>query len=219
MSLWSFEGVRGCARHALSQVSVVIAAGKHLFPFRTEKLSPPAPMVLGGQPPGRVGRRRIIFARGRDAMSASRFVPGRLTAGAQLLAPVRDRARAAGGRARRPADASRTCAASPSSRERVDGVERLGRRARPERRRAPSACSRRTSASASPCGEPQSARRAAVGVELALRREQQVRRTPLRSGRARRAAPVERKPPMRLASTSAAGERAPPASGRGRRGA
>ena len=25
---------------------VVIAAGSHLFPFRTEKLSPPAPMVL-----------------------------------------------------------------------------------------------------------------------------------------------------------------------------
>ena len=25
---------------------VVIAAGFHLFPFRTEKLSPPAPMVL-----------------------------------------------------------------------------------------------------------------------------------------------------------------------------
>src|SRR6266508_729387 len=42
-------------------LSAVIAAGVHLFPFRTEKLSPPAPMVLGGQPPGRVGRRRISF--------------------------------------------------------------------------------------------------------------------------------------------------------------
>ena len=38
-------------------VSAVIAAGVHLFPFRTEKLSPPAPMVLGAQAPGRVGRR------------------------------------------------------------------------------------------------------------------------------------------------------------------
>ena len=37
---------------------VVMAAGKHPFPFRTRKLSPPAPMVLGGWPPGRVGRRR-----------------------------------------------------------------------------------------------------------------------------------------------------------------
>ena len=27
-------------------IQVVIAAGSHLFPFRTEKLSPPAPMVL-----------------------------------------------------------------------------------------------------------------------------------------------------------------------------
>src|SRR5437588_8497958 len=37
-----------------------MARGKHLFPFRTEKLSPSAPMVLGLQGPGRVGRRRFI---------------------------------------------------------------------------------------------------------------------------------------------------------------
>ena len=37
---------------------VAMAAGKHPFPFRTRQLSPPAPMVLGGRPPGRVGRRR-----------------------------------------------------------------------------------------------------------------------------------------------------------------
>src|SRR6187399_2963931 len=48
-------------------ISAVIAAGVHLFPYRTEKLSPPAPMVLGGQPPGRVGRRRIILARSLDS--------------------------------------------------------------------------------------------------------------------------------------------------------
>ena len=36
-----------------------MAAGSHPFPSRTRKLSPPAPMVLGGRPPGRVGRRRI----------------------------------------------------------------------------------------------------------------------------------------------------------------
>ena len=29
-----------------AKYQVVIAAGSHLFPFRTEKLSPPAPMVL-----------------------------------------------------------------------------------------------------------------------------------------------------------------------------
>src|SRR5688500_18749822 len=40
------------------RVSVVIARGLHLFPFRTEQLSPSAPMVLGPRGPGRVGRRR-----------------------------------------------------------------------------------------------------------------------------------------------------------------
>src|SRR4051794_1536129 len=38
-----------------------IARGKHLFPFRTEQLSLSAPMVLGGKPPGRVGRRRFFL--------------------------------------------------------------------------------------------------------------------------------------------------------------
>ncbi len=40
---------------------VTIAAGIHLFPFRTEKLSPPAPMVLQGRLCGRVGRRPFFF--------------------------------------------------------------------------------------------------------------------------------------------------------------
>ena len=39
---------------------VALARGKHLFPFRTEQLSPSAPMVLGSQGPGRVGRRRFF---------------------------------------------------------------------------------------------------------------------------------------------------------------
>jgi len=39
---------------------VAMARGKHLFPFRTEPLSPSAPMVLGPQGPGRVGRRRFF---------------------------------------------------------------------------------------------------------------------------------------------------------------
>ena len=60
MLLWSFEGARGIAAAGASTISAVIAAGIHLFPFRTEKLSPPAPMVLGGQPPGRVGRRPVF---------------------------------------------------------------------------------------------------------------------------------------------------------------
>ena len=44
----------------LQRFPVAIAAGKHPYPFRTRQLSPPAPMVLGGRPPGRVGRRRDI---------------------------------------------------------------------------------------------------------------------------------------------------------------
>jgi hypothetical protein len=45
----------------LSRFAVAIARGKHLFPFRTEQLSLSAPMVLGSQGPGRVGRRRFTF--------------------------------------------------------------------------------------------------------------------------------------------------------------
>src|SRR3990170_1063241 len=65
----------------LSTISAVIASGVHLFPFRTEKLSPTAPMVLGAQAPGRVGRRRIIFEGprerpfGRSATRRNRGVP------------------------------------------------------------------------------------------------------------------------------------------------
>src|SRR4051812_29946522 len=42
------------------QISVAIAWGKHLFPFRTEQLSPTAPMVLVPYGTGRVGRRRFL---------------------------------------------------------------------------------------------------------------------------------------------------------------
>ena len=35
-----------CVTDVKPYIQVVIAAGSHLFPFRTEKLSPPAPMVL-----------------------------------------------------------------------------------------------------------------------------------------------------------------------------
>src|SRR6478609_4668112 len=51
-----------------------IARGKHLFPFRTEPLSLTAPMVLGGQPPGRVGRRRFFLQAAPRA--AFLFPPG-----------------------------------------------------------------------------------------------------------------------------------------------
>ena len=58
---WLSVQFSGAAREG--QVSrnfaVAIARGKHLFPFRTEQLSLSAPMVLGPQGPGRVGRRRF----------------------------------------------------------------------------------------------------------------------------------------------------------------
>ena len=38
---------------------VIIAKRIHLFPFRTQKLSSLALMVLGGQPPGRVRRSHV----------------------------------------------------------------------------------------------------------------------------------------------------------------
>ena len=42
----------------MSPILVVIAPGFHLFPFRTEKLSPVTPMVLHTR--GRVGSRQLI---------------------------------------------------------------------------------------------------------------------------------------------------------------
>ena len=43
------------------QFPVAMAKGSHLFPYRTQKLSPSAPKVLGWTRPGRIGRRRIPF--------------------------------------------------------------------------------------------------------------------------------------------------------------
>ena len=40
---------------------VIIAKRIHLFPYRTQKLSSLAAMVLGGQLPGRVARSHVIF--------------------------------------------------------------------------------------------------------------------------------------------------------------
>ena len=44
---------------------VTIAWGIHLFPSRTQKLSPTSPMVLGWKRPGRVGSRQIKRERAR----------------------------------------------------------------------------------------------------------------------------------------------------------
>src|SRR4051794_37921769 len=52
-----------------------MARGKHLFPFRTEQLSPSAPMVLGLHGPGRVGRRRFISTSRPPEGGSSSFWP------------------------------------------------------------------------------------------------------------------------------------------------
>src|SRR3954464_12563894 len=63
-SAWPTCGFQAQAGECRSRnLSVVIARGRHLFPFRTEKLSPSAPMVLGLRGPGRVGRRRSFIER------------------------------------------------------------------------------------------------------------------------------------------------------------
>ena len=45
-----------------SQFPVVMTKGSHLFPYRTQQLSPSVPMVLGWRRPGRVGRCRNPFS-------------------------------------------------------------------------------------------------------------------------------------------------------------
>ena len=83
-----------------------MARGKHLFPFRTEQLSPSAPMVLGPQGPGRVGRRRLFLGTGR-LRAARSALWSRLDAG--RLAPVADGTPAAA-----PASPRRTSTRSSS---------------------------------------------------------------------------------------------------------
>jgi hypothetical protein len=50
------ELLRDHRSHNIRLVSM--AEGSHAYPSRTRPLSPPAPMVLGPQGPGRVGRRQ-----------------------------------------------------------------------------------------------------------------------------------------------------------------
>ena len=54
------------SKMTLKGIQVVIVSGFHLFPFRTEKLSPSAPMVLHTR--GRVGSRRF-FKKREDLVS------------------------------------------------------------------------------------------------------------------------------------------------------
>ena len=49
---WLRCGFQGPSGAGLCQFPVALARGKHLFPFRTEQLSPSAPMVLDPSGPG-----------------------------------------------------------------------------------------------------------------------------------------------------------------------
>jgi hypothetical protein len=64
MPVWRCAVLKGLRRAWSRRFPVAMARGKHLFPFRTEQLSPSAPMVLGSQEPGRVGRRRLYVENG-----------------------------------------------------------------------------------------------------------------------------------------------------------
>ena len=99
----------GPGRGTSLPISVAIARGIHLFPFRTEPLSLSAPMVLGPRGPGRVGRRRSLSSRrcsvGSPARCRARVVdPARAVHGAHAaLLPRRHRSRpAAAPRSQRP---------------------------------------------------------------------------------------------------------------------
>ena len=65
---------------------MTIAKGSHLFPYRTQQLSPSAPMVLGGQPPGRVGRCDFKCSKVAQWWS-NRLLTGRLEVRALSLEP------------------------------------------------------------------------------------------------------------------------------------
>ena len=60
--LCSCQGAGKCLEKR-KQFPVAMAKGFHLFPYRTQKLSPSAPKVLGWTRPGRIGRRRIPLER------------------------------------------------------------------------------------------------------------------------------------------------------------
>ena len=64
--------VRLTKREAENEIRfpVIMAEGSHLFPSRTQKLSPHASKVLGWQRPGRIDHRRILLRAERSGCEA-----------------------------------------------------------------------------------------------------------------------------------------------------
>ncbi len=162
-SLWKARGVVGdntlkrehrrspmpaacCGTRSSERFPVAIAAGSHPFPSRTRKLSLPAPMVLGGRLPGRVGRRR----------NSSRTTPTCKRRWA-LSCPWRGNVPACGQFARCPGTASRPRCGSGGS-KRTEGGDKA---ARSVSRRPASSAGSRIGARA-PCSQAGRGRRAAA---------------------------------------------------------
>src|SRR4029079_10385667 len=91
-------------------ISAVIATGKYLFPFRTEKSSPLAPMVLGAQAPGRVGCRRFSGTRRAAARRPFGVARAQGAPGGARRRAIPRQVGEAGRRGRPRSGASRTCA-------------------------------------------------------------------------------------------------------------
>ncbi len=75
------------------QISGGLAEGFHLFPFRTQQLSPHTPMVLAWKRAGRVGSRRDPFKRQTSIRWSVAFCALLCACGGHLPAPVALQAR------------------------------------------------------------------------------------------------------------------------------
>ena len=56
-----FISIYSAWKSVIYTIVVIIAERSHLFPFRTQKLSSPAPKVLVGSLTGRIGRRHFLL--------------------------------------------------------------------------------------------------------------------------------------------------------------
>ena len=61
------------SRSAAGKVSGGNGGGVHPFPFRTRKLSSPAPTILDGQLSGKIGSRQIIVQQGPPLFERGAF--------------------------------------------------------------------------------------------------------------------------------------------------
>ncbi len=179
-----------------------MAAGTHPFPFRTRQLRPPAPMVLGGIPPGRVGRRRVFSLRKKTPAHCggrlrvlcispterihcdrSETAPSERRSKARLERPECPQRRPTAGARRQPAPARRTRRGRTQARhERPLGGPGWGQARRTPARRP----RRRTQAHVRSDGAPRREPRAGGAPQRATRSDGTPRRPPRRAGAPKR---------------------------------